>query len=205
MACGQPQPGPDVRVHRVGNLPPNETTIAHGIPITTPVRTLLDLAGVVGERAVEQALAEAERRGLAGSRQLERLVARYPGRAGVRSLRKLFRRAAPPAFTRSEAEERFLALIRGAEVPAPEVNVNLLGFEVDFLWRRARLVVEVDGFAFHAYPEAFERDHTRDTRLTLAGYRVLRFTWRQLADEPRTVVDQVDQGLATGRSDGVIG
>jgi very-short-patch-repair endonuclease len=199
ISGGHPRPGPGVRVHRVGALPSTETTTAHGIPITTPVRTLFDLAGVVGERAVEQALAEAERRGLATSRQLAKLTARHSGRAGVGAVRRLLRRAAPPAFTRSEAEERFLALIRPARLPAPEVNVNLLGFEVDFLWRQARLVVETDGFAYHASADAFERDRTRNTSLTLAGFRVLRFTWRQLVDEPRTVVDQVEQALAGGR------
>jgi very-short-patch-repair endonuclease len=89
-----------------------------------------------------------------------------------------------PALTRSEAERRLLALVRAGGLPEPEVNVRLCGYEVDFLWREHRLVVEVDGFAFHGTRAAFERDRRKDGALADAGFAVRRVTWRQLVDEP---------------------
>jgi very-short-patch-repair endonuclease len=67
---------------------------------------------------------------------------------------------------------------------------------VDFLWPRERLVVEIDGFAFHASAASFERDRRRDAELTGAGMRVIRVTWRQLADEPEAVLARLVRALA---------
>ena len=119
----------------------HEITKCEGIPITTPARTVLDLASVVSGRELEQALAQAERRNLASRTKLLALLARYPRRAGSGTLRRLLAGSEHPALTRSEAEERFLSLIRLAQLPAPEVNVRVDGFEVDFLWREQGLVV----------------------------------------------------------------
>jgi very-short-patch-repair endonuclease len=187
---------PGVRVHRVRRLEPDEVTTFQGIPITTPARTALDLAAIVSARELEQAVAEVQRRGLADPRRLGVLVGRYPTRRGAGLLRRLTRPNERPAITRSQAEERFLALIRDAELPSPEANVMLHGFEVDFLWREERLVVEIDGYAFHADRQAFERDRRRDAELAAHGYRVIRVTWRQLLDAPTVVVARVAQVLA---------
>lgn len=99
-------------------------------------------------------------------------------------------------FTRSEAEERFLVLVGKARLPAPEVNVAVGDHEVDFLWRRARLVVEVDGYAFHSSPGQFERDRRRDAELSAAGLLVLRVTWQQIANEPEAMLVNLGQALA---------
>jgi very-short-patch-repair endonuclease len=93
-----------------------------------------------------------------------------------------------PALTRSQAERGLLELIRAARLPRPETNVRVERHEVDFLWRAARLVAEVDGYAFHGTRGAFERDRRRDADLQAAGWRVLRITWRRLAEEPEAVV-----------------
>ena len=87
-----------------------------------------------------------------------------------------------PSLTRSEAEIAFLELVRSAGLPAPETNVNVVGHEVDFLWREQKLIVEVDGFAYHSSREAFERDRRRDARLQAAGFRVIRFTYLQIVN-----------------------
>jgi very-short-patch-repair endonuclease len=84
---------------------------------------------------------------------------------------------------RSELEERFLVLCREAGLPPPAVNVRLAGHEVDMAWADRRLVVELDGFAYHRTHAAFERDRARDASLQLAGHRVLRVTARRLARE----------------------
>jgi very-short-patch-repair endonuclease len=89
--------------------------------------------------------------------------------------------------SRSELEARFLSVLRRYRIPQPEVNVRVDRFLVDFLWRAERLIVELDGWQSHRTRSAFEEDRVRDARLKLLGYEVLRFTWRQVEDEPRTV------------------
>jgi very-short-patch-repair endonuclease len=116
------------------------------------------------------------------------LLARHPGRPGSPALRALLDRDSDPALTRSEAEARLLTLVRKGRLREPETNVLVCGYEVDFLWRRERLVVEVDGFAFHSSQRAFERDRRRDGRLLTAGYRIMRVTWRQLTEEPEVLL-----------------
>lgn len=76
----------------------------------------------------------------------------------------------------------------------------LLGYEVDMLWRAEKLVVEVDGHAFHSHRAAFERDRARDQALVAAGYRVIRVTWRQLEREPLAVLSRIAASLHTGAS-----
>jgi very-short-patch-repair endonuclease len=186
-----------IRVHRAV-LQRDEVTRRDGIPITTPARTILDLASGVRARELEQAVAQAERRHLASRTKLLALLARYSRRAGSRALRELLERAERPAFTRSEAEERLLDLIRRAELPAPEVNVQLDGIEVDFLWREQGLVVEVDGFEFHSTRADHQRDHRRDSELLATGLRVQRLSAVQVFDEPEATVARIARALARG-------
>ena len=103
-----------------------------------------------------------------------------PLRSGVGPVRALLADERGPTLTRSEAERRLLKLIAAAELPRPQVNTRVQGFEVDALWREQRLIVEVDGYVFHGPRPVFERDRRRDQVLIAAGYRVLRVTWRQL-------------------------
>ncbi|MGH2961347.1 MAG: DUF559 domain-containing protein [Solirubrobacterales bacterium] len=186
-----------IRIHCVAALARRDVRMLGGIPITSAARTLLDLAAVVAPRELERALAEAEARRLTRRTDLTFLLARAGPRPGVRALRALLDSDDGPALTRSEAEERFLALIRAAELPAPEVNVRIGAHEVDFLWRHQRLIVEVDGFAFHSSRVAFERDRRRDAELVVLGFRVVRITWRQIVEQPEAVVGRVAQALAT--------
>ena len=77
----------------------------------------------------------------------------------------------------------------------PESNVSVGDYEVDFYWRRERLIVEVDGFAFHSSQRKFESDRRRDAGLTARGLRIMRVTWRQLVDEPEAVLVRLAQSL----------
>lgn len=187
--------GPGVRVRRVGPLEPDEITLLDGIPMTSPARTLVDLASCTDERDLERALARADRQRIADRESIERAIDRRPRRRGAHRLRALLSRGGPAMFTRSDAEARFLAMIRKARLRMPEANVVVLGHEVDFLWRAERLVVEIDGFAFHSSRSAFEGDRQRDAVLTAAGLRVIRVTWRQLSGEPEPVLARVAQAL----------
>jgi very-short-patch-repair endonuclease len=185
---------PGIRVHRAP-LRQDETSRVNGIPATTPPRTLLDLAAELPRPELEQAIAAAERRHLASRSKLAALLARYPGRRGTRTLRALVESPRRFDLTRSKAEKRLLHLLRAAKLPVPDANVQLEGYEVDFLWRDAGLVVEVDGFAFHSDRGAFEADRLRDAELVARGLTVIRVTWRQMAEEPEAVVARLARAL----------
>ncbi len=178
---------PGIVFHRPRTLPEDEVTVVDGIPVTTPERTLLDLAEVVSRRQLERACDEAERlRAVDWSRAAE-LVERHPGKLGARRLRRvLLAHAIGDRRTRSELEERFLALCRRHGIPRPDVNTVVAGSEVDVAWRGARLVVEIDGDEWHRTAVARERDRRRDAALVADGWRVLRLgEGRLLTDGPR--------------------
>ena len=101
-------------------------------------------------------------------------------------------------MTRSEAEDRFLALIRNAQLPMPRANIRLHGFEADFYWPAHAVVVEIDGLAYHATPDAQQRDRARDSSFAAAGIRVLRFTWQDLTRRSESTLAKV--ALALGRA-----
>jgi very-short-patch-repair endonuclease len=187
---------PRIRIHCVGALEPRDFRTLHRIPITTPARTLLDMATVLRPYLLERVVAEAEVRRLVRKRDLVDQVDRNRGRPGTRALRSLLELEGGPAFTRSEAERRLLALLRAAALSLPRANARLGRYEVDFLWPEHRLVVEVDGYAYHGNRAAFERDRQRDAALAASGYTVLRVTWRQLVDAPEAVIARIASALA---------
>jgi very-short-patch-repair endonuclease len=175
---------------------PDEVTVHDAIPITTPARTLYDLAATVRERELERALAEAFALGLIRRPQLLVLLDRHTRRPGANRLRDLLDGDSRAALTRSEAEERFLALTRKAGLHDPDANATVAGIEVDFVWRPERLVVEIDGHAFHSSDQRFENDRRRDAVLVAAGLRVMRVTWRQIVNEPEALLVRLAQALA---------
>lgn len=181
-----------VTFHR-GTLLESEREHRHGIPVTGVARSLLDFAATAEPRLVEQAVAEALARRLASERRLDAIIERHAGARGARTLRELI--AGGPALVRSEAEAQFLALVRGTELPRPEVNVPVSGYEIDFLWRKAGIAVEVDGHRYHRF--RFEQDRKRDAVLRTQGISVIRVTWQQLEREPVAVM--VRLALLVGR------
>jgi very-short-patch-repair endonuclease len=185
-----------LRIHRSRTLRAEDVRWLQGIPTTSPERTLLDFAETAQDRELERALDEAIVQRLTTHAALVAAVRNAPGRQAAPRLSALLARSDPPALTRSEAEERLLALVRAARLEAPEVNVRVKGHLVDFLWRRHRLIVEIDGYRFHSSRSAFERDRRRDAELAAAGYQVIRVTWRQITEEPYSVVALLSQTLA---------
>ena len=171
---------------------PDDTTRHHGIPTTSPARTLLDLADRLPLRALERALAQAEVQQLTSREELSALVSRAPGRSG-KFAALLARDAQAP--TRSELEERFLAFLAARNLPPPLVNQRVHGFEVDFHWPHARLIAELDGYAFHAHRDAFERDRARDATLQSRDWRVVRVTHRRLVERPDAVAGDFERLL----------
>jgi very-short-patch-repair endonuclease len=187
---------PGIRVHHVGSLAAGETHVIDGLRTTTVRRTLLDLAGVCTGRELERALATALRTRRATPAGLLAYIDRHPRCHGVGRLRRLLTSDSEPAFTRSDAEELLLDVIRSSDLPAPELNQPVGRFEVDILWRDAQLIVEADSWRWHGDRDAFERDRARDAELTAQGFRVVRVTWRQLTDEPQTLVARLAAILA---------
>jgi very-short-patch-repair endonuclease len=178
-------------VHRSA-LPAGDVTVRDGIPVTTPVRTLVDLADVLPRRALERAMDEA-----AYLRLDLRALRPVPGRRGAGQLRRVLAgHAAGSTRTRSELEELLLDLCRRAGLPEPELNQTIEGYEADFIWREARLIVETDGWAAHGTRAAFEWDRRRDAEHTAAGWRVVRITIRRLEEEPEAVAEQLLHLLA---------
>ena len=195
LAQGHRGRRPAIRVHRV-SLHADEVTTLDCIRLTTLSRTLVDLAAMLDRRGLERVLAQAERVRQLDRSKLQDYVASCAGRPGVPLLRSLICDEIGPAFTRSEAESRFLALMRKAELPAPETNVRVGEYEVDFLWRSERLVVEVDGIAYHSSSGSFESDRRRDARLTACGLTVVRVTWNQIVREPEAMLVRLAQTFA---------
>ena len=166
-----------LRVHHTQRL---EATTKDGLPVTTVARTLRDLAAE-GDPRLARRLARAEHHRLLDTTALAEQCDRPGGRRLERALSEL-----RPGVTRSELEERFLEELKRAGLPRPEVNARIAGYEVDFVWPKQRLIAETDGAATHLTLTAFEADRRRDAVLVSAGWRVVRFTWRQVTDGSAT-------------------
>jgi uncharacterized protein DUF559/putative AbiEi antitoxin of type IV toxin-antitoxin system len=184
---------PGLRIHAARTLHATDITNAAGIPVTTPARTLLDLADVLPTRALERAVHEAEVRRIVDHRLLRDQIAGAPGRRAAARLATVI--AAGPAPTRSELEDRALALLSRPDLPPPRTNAYLADIEVDFLYERERLVLETDGARYHATAFARRNDADKQARLEAAGYRVLRLTWDQVTRRPEQTLDRVHRAL----------
>jgi very-short-patch-repair endonuclease len=160
----------------------------------------MDLAAT-GYADLERAFGEAHAQRLVTAREIEYLLERTGPRRGSRPLRDLLSDNAS-GFTRSQAERLLRALIRSANLPMPRFNARVAGYEVDAVWPEQRLVVEVDGYAYHGHRAQFERDRRRDLALTAAGYRVIRVSWRQLTNETLALVAVISAALSLGREPG---
>jgi very-short-patch-repair endonuclease len=178
---------PGIVAHRAG-LTGADVTTHRGVPVTTPARTLVDLADVVSYEALR---AIADRGVRLDASAVRRAQGRAPNRRGRGALARLLGDDGSELRTRSALERRLRRLAADAGLPAPLVNVRLEGRERDFAWSAQRLVVEVDGHAFHAPRGAREDDHERDAELVAAGWRVLRFTAAQIFGDPAAVVVQL--------------
>jgi very-short-patch-repair endonuclease len=173
---------PGLLLHRAV-LAPDEITVRDGIPVTTPARTLLDLARVLQRHQLQQAINEAEILRLEGPHQL---ASRYPTKRGTRALRTL----APPTHTKQDLEARFHTFLNDRRFPRPQTNTVIEGKEVDFAWPDRRLIIELDSWEYHRTRQAFEEDRQRDRHLAARGWRVIRITWRDL-DDPDALEEEL--------------
>jgi Protein of unknown function (DUF559) len=178
--------GVHVRTYR--RLDRRDVTARAGIPVTTVPRTLVDLSDVLTAHQLANVIHEAAFRKLFDERAVRAAMSRANGRHNLHVLEKaLALNAAGSAGTRSELEDRFLALTSNSGLPEPLVNTKIQDVEVDFHWPSLNLVVEVDGSG-HARPRTRREDRERDEHLRAAGHRILR-----VADHE---IDQQVAGLA---------
>jgi very-short-patch-repair endonuclease len=188
---------PGIRAHRAGaGMSRWDRTVREGIPVTTPARTLLDLAATASSGDLRRAFDNAEQARLVTVAAVRKLIARHPGRRGVARLAALLPDAGHHHLTRSQLERTFLRLLRRYGLPAPRTNVRVGGVLVDCYWADLRLIAELDGHRVHGARRAFEADRSRDLALAAAGLHVLRITWRQLETSPQITMVRVAQAMA---------
>ena len=172
-----------------------------GIPVTSPFRTIFDLAAVLKMRELERAFHEAEAREMTDRVSLPMLLERHPGRRGVKNLRALLEAGEPIGITRNDFEEAFLALVDAHGVPRPRMNADFAVrgrfFEIDALWERERVAAELDSRSIHGTRKRFESDRQRDRILVAEGFRTMRITWQQLQEEPEAIAADLHLALAS--------
>jgi very-short-patch-repair endonuclease/predicted transcriptional regulator of viral defense system len=187
---------PNVKVHRSRILQSRDVWIRQGLPVTSPSRTLLDIAASASDRQLEVAfdrgITERTLR-LSHVRDLLSRVGGHRGRARLADL--LDREQGASTMTRSDGEERMLALMRQAGLPIPRVNFPFGVWELDFYWPEARFVVEVDGHTYHSSRYRFERDRRKDNELRRADIEVMRIVGREIKERSHGLVADVTRAL----------
>jgi very-short-patch-repair endonuclease len=198
--CRRPEEG--IRVHRSALAAEAFATTERGVPVTTVAWTLLDFAAVARAPVLRRAVEEADRRELLDVDAVACAMSASPRRAGSAALRRVLDDMAAHGITRtrSDVEAAFLELCLDHQLPRPEVNRYDNGVEVDFRWPAHRLIVEVDGWAYHRGRIAFSADRARDRRALAAGWRVARFTALEVLRAPRTVVGELGRLLDQRRA-----
>ena len=188
-----------IEVHSGAGIAPQDVAAEEGVPCTSVVRTLLDLAGCLSPVALERAVQRAETLRLYDGLAMEELVKRAGKKRGVAVLRTVLTEGdfTGPG-TKSVLEERFFDLCSTYRIPRPQVNSFVEGFEVDFVWRDQRLVLETDSRAFHSHCRDVVRDHARDQRLDTAGWRIRRATFNQVTYEPAALAERLRGWLVGG-------
>lgn len=190
---------PEVELHRVRRLDARDVTRLRAIPLTTPARTLVDLAAVLNPTALADAMHEAEILRLLDAAAVRAALDRANGRRGTATLRAALQEPSPGP-TRSELERRFKALCRAANLPPAQLNreLQIAGRRIDpdALWPDHRLIVELDGEDVHRTRRAFHADRRRDAALAAEGYVVVRFTWQRVVEEGKDVARELARVLA---------
>jgi very-short-patch-repair endonuclease len=194
-----------IRVHRRLHLAQSDCTERERIRVTTPIRTLIDLAARLPRDALEACVSRADKLQLVDPERLRVEIDHHRDMEGVPALTRILDRRTF-RLTDSKLERRFVKLCGRAKLPTPRTQQRIGGFRVDFLWPDLKLVVETDGLRYHRTASQQERDRVRDQALVSAGFIVLRFTHAQVTYHPmhvaetlRTVANGVSSDLPPNR------
>jgi very-short-patch-repair endonuclease len=185
-----------IRVHRIREIDRRELRRHEGLWVSSPARAVLEIAATASARELSRAIDEGLARPLFTPRELEEVLARNRPCRGARRLAEILGDPTAGAVSRSRREKRLLRLIRDAGLPMPDTNVKFGRFELDFYWRRERLVVELDGYNFHRGPAAFGRDREKELAVRAAGLEMLRFTGDHVLKRPWMVLATIAGALA---------
>jgi very-short-patch-repair endonuclease len=177
---------PGIEVHRRSSLAAEDLTRRDQIPVTTPLRTLIDLGTRLPSYVLEAAINEADKLDLIDPVALRAALDQRRGQRGVRPLREILERG-EFVLTDSELERRFLPIAKRAALGKPLTQQWVNGFRVDFYWPELGLVVETDGLRYHRTPTEQARDRLRDQAHVAAGLAPLRFTHWQVRYDPKQV------------------
>ena len=183
-----------------GALRERDLGAVDGIPVTSPARTLLDLAAVLSSTALATAIERADKRGSFDLGAVDNVLERFGRHPGAPALRGAARAYRPDeTVTRSKLERRFRALVRRAGLPEPAMNHVLHGMELDAYWEAERFVVELDVYATHGDPGSFESDRIRQSDLLHHGIEMIRITDVRLEQEPQQALADLGAHLARRR------
>jgi hypothetical protein len=185
------------------DLRARDLTTRENIPVTSLARTKLDLAATLSTSGLVRVLERSEERRIFDLTALDELLARtigHPGRGRLQMALVIYRESfEDPAFERSKLEGRFRGLLKRAGLPAPAMNLNVLGYELDAYWEPERFAVELDVYETHGSHAAFERDRLRQEDLKLKGVEMIRVTGPRLDSEPQAIVARVAAHLELRR------
>lgn len=182
LVAGKRRNRPGIVFHESRVIHRQDRAVVDGIPVTSVARTLLDIAEVVPRRKLVHALERAEKLRVFDLAELHDVMARSPGRRGLKALTAAIKEIEPEAqYTHEGMERLFVAFCRRYKIPIPAMNVAVEGYTVDAYWREHNLIVELDSWEHHRTPRAFEADRRRDAALTP---EVVRVTHRWLTKEP---------------------
>jgi very-short-patch-repair endonuclease/predicted transcriptional regulator of viral defense system len=197
VSTRHPPRHPGVHAHRTSTLARQDTRIERGLPVTSPARTFIDIAGNRTGYELERALDDALQRNLVRLPQLKDTLARNPNRKGAGLLRAILAdRETGSGLSRSDMELILKRLLRAADIPDPDLNANFGRYQPDMVWWQQRLIVEIDSWRWHGNRRSFETDRKRDATLTTQGWTILRFTARQIENEPYLVIARIAAALA---------
>lgn len=186
-----------VYVHRTACLSPDERGVRDGVPVTSPARTVFDLAS----QATSSEVSAAYERGLIDDLftrdEMIKMAVRHKGRRGITKVRAPIDRDAPPSVTVKEAHRMLLEVIRSSSLPHPKTEVPIGPYRADILWPEAKLIVEMDGSKWHGTPGRIEHDKRRDAELAALGYLTIRVTWNDLTKDPIATISRIARTYAT--------
>lgn len=187
-----------IDLHRTTTLTTGDIRHLHGLPLTSPERTLIDLASLdaVGDRQLEHALDEALGRRITSLTKLTDAIAGHRSQPGAARLKRQIAARTTSTITKSDFEARFLKLIRQAGLPDPQTQARFGVFEVDAYWPHARFAVEFDSYQWHRVKTNFERDRRKDRTLQRLGIQVTRITWSQMRNDALELIADIATTIA---------
>lgn len=191
---------PRLRVHRAA-IPATHRTSVLAIPVTSPARTVIDLARSRPFRLGVVVADVSLRLGLSSAADLERVLADCGHWPDVIKARQVVAFANPGAESEFESIARVVFAEQGLPPPETQVEIKLRTgriARVDFLWRKYRTIVETDGMVKYTDPGVLRAEKLRQEALAELGYEIVRVTWQELLDDPAEVARRIREAFGRG-------